>query len=164
MSNKVEDTIISIKEKLPNVTPTPSDFHTHANAHELKSRLNFGEPGLTILDVRERTAFDESRILGATYLSVESLGKGEQPKVELNRDIYVYAATDEETSAAANLLRGLGFSRVAELKGGLKAWQSIGGAVEGRATVNNKPGVDAFNVLARLKKFSEEQSREKSLK
>jgi rhodanese-related sulfurtransferase len=162
MSN-IEDTIQSVKDKLPNVAPTPSDFHPHANAHELKSRLTFGEPALTIFDARDRDSFQSCRIMGAMHLSVESLQNGEQPSVALNRDIYVYGGTDAETAIAANLVREFGFTQVAELKGGLNDWQSIGGAVEGIATEDGTIDADEFNVVSRLKEFAEERSRENTL-
>lgn len=163
MSN-IEDTIESIKEKLPNVTPTPPSFHAQASAHELKSRLSFGEPALTIFDVRDRATFQDRQITGAMCLPWESLQAGERPHVALNRDIDIYAETDAKAAEAARLIRSLGFTRVAELKGGLETWQFIGGAVEGIATRDDKAGADAYNVFSRLKKFSLERRREEALK
>jgi rhodanese-related sulfurtransferase len=163
MSN-IKDTVQSLKDKLPNVTPVPSDFHSHANAHELKSRLTLGEPALTIFDTRDRDSFQSCRITGAMQLSLEGLQNGEQPSVAPNRDIYIYGATDDEAATAANLIRGMGFTRVAELRGGLDDWRSIGGAVEGIATEEGVIEADEYNVFSRLKEFGEERSREDSLK
>ncbi|MCU0567124.1 MAG: rhodanese-like domain-containing protein [Oculatellaceae cyanobacterium Prado106] len=161
--SKIEDTIQSIKEKLPNITPTPPEFHPHANAHELKARLDLGEPALTVFDVRDRTAFQACRILGAMSLPLESLHNGDQPRVDINRDMYVYGDTDEQTLEAANLIRGFGFNRVAELQGGLQDWQAIGGTVEGNATGKTHADADEYNVVSRLKEFSEERSREEEI-
>jgi 3-mercaptopyruvate sulfurtransferase SseA len=97
------------------------------------------------------------------HLSLESLQNGEQPSVASNRDIYVYSGTDDETTTAANLVRGFGFTQVAELKGGLNDWRSIGGAVEGITTEDGTIDADEFNVVSRLKEFAEERSREKAL-
>jgi rhodanese-related sulfurtransferase len=160
----VEDTIDNIKGKIPNVTPTPPGFHSVANAHELKSRLSFGEPALTIFDIRDRDAFQSCRIMGAMQLSMEGLQGGERPSVADNRDIYVYGDSDENTATAAEMVRSMGFSHVAELKGGLEAWRSIGGATEGTATEHDHAGADEYNVVSRLKEFSEERSREESMK
>ncbi|MBW4519529.1 MAG: rhodanese-like domain-containing protein [Scytolyngbya sp. HA4215-MV1] len=159
----IEDTIQSAKDKLPDITPTPPGLHAQATAHELKSRLNWGEPALTIIDVRDRAAFDACRILGATCLPLEKLLAGEKPAVEPNRDIYIYGATDDETTSAAQNLRSDGFSRVAELKGGLNSWQQIKGSVEGTAT-GTKPGASAYNVVSRLKEFAEEKAQESKQK
>jgi rhodanese-related sulfurtransferase len=163
MSN-VEDTIQSVKDKLPNVTPTPPGFHSSANTHELKSRLDFGEPALTIFDTRDYDAFQQCRIMGAMRLSLEGLQNGEKPSVAVNRDMYVYGNTDTDTEAAAEMIRGMGFTHVAVLMGGLESWRSIGGAVEGIATENDEIGADEYNVVSRMKEFSEERSREDSLK
>lgn len=163
MSN-VESTIQSVKDKLPNVTPTPPGLHIHATAHELKSRLSWGEPALTIFDVRDSVAVEERRIMGAMCLPLESLDSASLVGVALTRDIYVYGETDEATVMAAKRLRDLGFTCVAELKGGLKTWESIGGAVEGVTTRNDRAGADAYNVFSRLQKFQQEQGRESSLR
>ena len=160
----VDDTIKAVKDKLPNLTPTPPDLHAHATVHELKSRLNLGEPALTIFDVRNQAAFRDCRIMGAMSLTLDSLQRGERPSLETKRDIYVYGDTDDESVTAANLIRSYGFTRVAELRGGLKAWQSVGGAVEGMATETPTKNPDAFNVFARLKKFSAEKNAEGKLK
>ena len=56
--------------------------------------------------------------------------------LESERDIYVYGDTDESTAAAAEQLRNTGYENVAELKGGLVAWQAASGAVEGALTVS----------------------------
>lgn len=162
MSN-VESTIQSLKDKLPNVTPTPPGLHVHATAHELKSRLSWGEPALTIFDIRDSAVVAERRIMGAMYLSLEDLESYEMAGVALTRDIYVYGETDEATSVAAGRLRDLGFTCVAELKGGLETWESIGGAVEGTTTRNDKAGADAYNVFSRLQKFQKERGQESSL-
>jgi rhodanese-related sulfurtransferase len=162
--SKIEDAIENVKEMLPNVTPTPPDFHPQATAHELKSRLSFGEPALTIFDLRDRDAFQSCRIMGAMQLDMENVQKGEKPSVASERDIYLYGNSDQETAAAAKTLRDAGFTHVAELQGGLVDWRSIGGAVEGTATEHDHAGIDEYNVVSRLQEFSEEQSREDKMR
>lgn len=156
----IEDVIAAAKDKLPGIVP-PS-MHANASAHELKSRLNWGEPGLTIVDVRDRSSFAECRIMGALNMPADGLPQAAQSSLEDNRDIYLYGATDEETAAAAELLRGAGFQHVAELKGGLRAWREIDGAIEGSGT-NESPGSDAYSVSSRLQAFSEERAKEKRM-
>lgn len=158
-----EDTLKAIKDKLPNVTPTPPGLHSIATSHELKSRLEWGEPGLTILDTRDSVAFQECRIMGAMNASIDDIAAGAQASLSPKRDIYVYGATDEETAGAASALREAGFENVAQLQGGLTMWREIGGAVEGRATEQEKPGADAYNVVSRLNQFGEERAKEKSI-
>ncbi|MBD3880160.1 rhodanese-like domain-containing protein [Phormidium tenue FACHB-886] len=161
----LEDAIVTAKDKLPDITPTPPGFHNQATAHELKARLNWGEPGLTILDVRDRQAYLECRILGAMNVPLQDLPTAEQDMhLSPKRDLYIYGATDEEAAQAASSLRQAGFEHVAELKGGLVAWQEINGSVEGSATNTPPDGPDAYNVGARLKEFAEEKSKEQQMK
>ncbi len=159
----VEDAIERAKNKLPNVTPIPPSLHAQATAHELKSRLEWGEPALTILDARDRSAYDECHIKGSMLASLEEFEAGNKFNMSSERDIYIYGATDAETATAANILRQAGFSQVAELKGGLADWTSIGGATEGLATQGHSPAASERNVVSRLQEFSQQKAHEKSL-
>ena len=161
----LQDTIVKAKDQLPNITPAPPAFQNQATAHDLKARLNWGEPGLTILDVRDRAAYLDCRIMGAMNVPPEDLQTAEKEMhLSPKRDIYLYGATDAETASAANTLRQAGFEHVAELKGGLSAWQEINGSVEGAATNTSPDGSDAYNVGARLKEFAQEKSKEERMK
>ncbi|PZV12480.1 MAG: rhodanese-like domain-containing protein [Leptolyngbya sp.] len=153
----------AFNEKLPFSTPTASISGNTVSVHELKSRLNWGEPGLTILDVRDRDAFDDCRILGAMNTPLSILPGAVQNTLQQKRDIYVYGSSDEESTAGASVLREAGFHQVAVLKGGLEAWLKIDGSIDGVAT-NSDPGPDAYNVFARLKEFAHERAQEKSVK
>ncbi len=157
----VEKNILNAKEKMPEVTPTPPGLHSQAEPSELKSRLMWGEPALTIIDVRDRTAFNECHIMGAVAMPMETLVGRAQDNLESNRDIYIYGNDDQQTSQAAQQLRDAGYLRVAEIKGGLPAWQEIAGQVEGTATANQPVGAAAYNTVDRLKKFSEVKDKQK---
>lgn len=139
------------------------EFHGQATAHELKSRLNNGEPALTIIDIRSSEDFRQRRILGAITMPMENLMQSTEFSFESNRDIYIYGASEEDTAQAANYLRQAGFQRVAELKGGIDAFQEIGGSVEGIATNEDAPSPDNYNVVARLNQFAQEKAKEKSM-
>jgi rhodanese-related sulfurtransferase len=163
MADNLQDAVVEAKDRMPNVTPTPPGFHSQATAYELKSRLNWGEPGLTIVDVRDHDAFNDCRIQGAITMPMPDFLEMAKTALLPKRDIYVYGASDEETTSAANMLREAGFSRVAELKGGLNAWREINGAVEGIAT-NTLPSPGSTNVADRLKEFNQMKQREKQMK
>ncbi len=156
----IQDALVNAKDKLPNVTPTPPGFHNQATVHELKSRLQWGEPGLTILDIRERNRYNECHIQGAMAMPVDTLPDAALFSLPVERDIYVYGDSDEETSRGASILREAGFRRVAELKGGLNAWREIYGALDG-FTVTGRPSEGAYNVVSRLKEFAEERAKER---
>lgn len=116
-------TLFNIKLQ-PNSTP-----------YDLKKRLDWGEPALTIIDVRSRDAFNKSHISGAISLPMDELVNRVQMNIELIRDIYVYGATDEQTKEAAEQLRAAGYESVAELQGGLSGWKANKFAIEGNSLV-----------------------------
>lgn len=113
------------------ILPDQSPLRAQVSAHHLMTRLDWGEPALTILDVRDRTLFNTGHILGAISIPREGLIDRALDSLELTRDTYVYGETDEESAEAASGLRQVGFRNVAELKGGLAAWEAVGGPVEG---------------------------------
>ena len=118
--------ISEIKENVVDkVAPTPPDMTSKSSAQAMKERLQWGEPGLTIIDARDRESFLEERITGAMLLS-------DMNKLESNREIYVYGNTDSEAEEAANNLRQSGYEKVSQLQGGLAGWKAVQGPTEGR--------------------------------
>jgi len=159
--SEVEDTILKAKDKLPEVTPTPpAQQMPQSSAQALKDRLQWGEPAFTILDVRDRTTFNQYRIMGAMPMSIDELPDRAKASLELNRDIYVYGENDEQSAQAAAKLREAGFERVSELRGGLAAWKAIGGPTEGTAEQGNDVGQGAYNVKDRLEEHAEVTSKD----
>ncbi|HEY9873513.1 MAG TPA: rhodanese-like domain-containing protein [Candidatus Obscuribacterales bacterium] len=149
-SDKVAEAIQGAKDKLPNVTPTPPGFKAQSSVQDLKSRVEWGEPAFTIIDVSDRMTFNDGHIMGAMAMPIDDLAERAKSSMEPNRDIYVYGATDEETATAASQLRQAGFQNVAELKGGLAAWKAIGGPTEGISESRTPAGADDYNVVSRV--------------
>ena len=109
------------------VVSTPPDATPKSSAQAMKERLQWGEPGLTIIDARDRESFLEERITGAMLVSdVNTLSK--------DREIYVYSNSDEEAAQAAENLRQSGFKSVSQLQGGLAGWKAVQGPTEGRTS------------------------------
>jgi rhodanese-related sulfurtransferase len=113
--------------------PTPKNMQSQSSPYDLQKRLDWGEPALTIIDAREREAFNTSHIRGAISLTEDELVERALDTLELNRDIYVYHASDEKTAEVANLLREVGYQKVSELTGGLEAWKAVGYPLEGNS-------------------------------
>ena len=118
--------------------PTPSIFFSipgpvkaQSTVFELKDRLDWGEPALTIIDVRSRDAFNSSHVTGSVLMPMDELVINASASIEYERDIYVYGDSDQQTAEAASKLREVGFQNVSELTGGLAAWKAANGAVEG---------------------------------
>jgi rhodanese-related sulfurtransferase len=115
--------------------PIPAAIKAKSRAHDLKERLDWGEPALTIIDVRDRSAFHTSHISGAISFPMSELVDSALTSLEVIRDIYVYSFTDEETAEAAAKLRVAGYQNVSELRGGLAAWKATGCPIEGNSAV-----------------------------
>lgn len=156
----VEKRILDAKDSLPNVTPTPVSQQTPvSSAQALKARLEWGEPAFTILDVRERSEFNKSRILGAVPMLMEDIPRRAFETLEPKREIYIYGNSDEQTAQAAAQLREAGFNSVSEIKGGLAAWKAIGGPTEGNAELDYDHSAAEYNVMARLEKHAQVSSK-----
>ncbi|MBW4550475.1 MAG: rhodanese-like domain-containing protein [Aphanocapsa sp. GSE-SYN-MK-11-07L] len=109
----------------------PEPIQDRSLVSALKNRLDWGEPALTIVDVRDRAAFNASRIMGAIAMPMNELVVRAQASLELVRDIYVYGETDQQTAEAASKLRDAGYQHIAELVGGLAAWKMANYSTEG---------------------------------
>ncbi len=118
-----------------NMIPVPAPLQPESLVYDLNDRLKWGEPALTVIDVRDRDAFNRSHIMGAISMPLEELVGRAQAALETVRDIYLYGASDEETVAAAEQLRAAGFINISVLKGGLPVWKAAGFPIEGNAEV-----------------------------
>ena len=102
----------------------PDAIQNESGVASLNTRLNWGEPALTIIDVRDREAFNKGHIMGAIAMPIHELVGRAQASLELSRDIYVYGDNAKETADAAKQLRQAGYQYIAELVGGLSAWRA----------------------------------------
>jgi hypothetical protein len=65
MSN-IEENISNIKDKVTGALPTPNAQQIPVSTVEaLKEHLEWGEPALSIIDVRDRNVFNKEHITGA---------------------------------------------------------------------------------------------------
>jgi len=154
-----QEAITTAKEKLPNITPEPPGLKAQSSAHDLKARLEWGEPALTIIDVSAREVFNASHITGAIPIPTEELvDRAQESRIEPSRDVYIYGENDEQTTKAANTLRKAGWQNVAEIQGGLAAWKAIAGPTDGTEDSQKPPeGQEGYNVIATVKHHLETQ-------
>jgi rhodanese-related sulfurtransferase len=98
---------------------------------ELQIRLERGDSGLTVLDVRERDAFEQGHLPRAVHLA---RGQLELRIDEVVRDpdtrLVAYCELGKISTLATATLRTMGFTRAAALDGGFKAWCEQGFPVE----------------------------------
>lgn len=146
-----------------NAIVPPQQQRPKSAAQIVKERLEWGEPGFTIIDVRDRSAFNDARIMGAIPMPMNELVERAQASgIESRREIYVYGESDEQSAQGAAKLREAGYFQVAELQGGLAAWKTIGGSTEGTEEQGEKVvGKGAYNVAARLDEQAETQAKYK---
>jgi rhodanese-related sulfurtransferase len=82
-----------------------------------------------VVDVRDPGEYGAGHILGAKNVPLSRLGDGELSKKK-ERPVIVYCDGTDRSSKAIAALKKLGYTRVANLSGGLKAWQQAGLPVE----------------------------------
>ncbi|NJL84746.1 MAG: rhodanese-like domain-containing protein [Leptolyngbyaceae cyanobacterium SM1_1_3] len=131
-SDREEQAVANVKETVTAPLPSPPPMQAESTASDLKQRLDWGEPGLTIIDVRDRAAYNKERITGAIPVPMSDLVSEVKSTLESNRDIYLYGESDEASGQAASMLSDAGFESVARIKGGLSAWKAISGPTEGQ--------------------------------
>ncbi len=112
------------------IIPTPPPLQAKSRVYDLKARLDWGDPALTIIDARDRELFHTSRITGAISIPLDELPASALTSLELERHIYVYGETDDETALAAAKLRSAGYQNVSELRGGMAAWKAVDFPIE----------------------------------
>jgi rhodanese-related sulfurtransferase len=114
--------------------PRPPALQSQSRVYDLKARLDWGEPALTIIDVRDRNQFNLSHITGAISMPLQELPARPLDSLEFDRDLYIYSDIDEEAAEAAAKLRAAGYHNVSELRGGLPAWKAVGYPIEATLT------------------------------
>lgn len=140
------------------VVPQQPPIQPQSDVNELKSRLEWGEPAFTILDVRNRSEYNDSHIMGAMSMPLDQLvEKAKSTSIAPSRDIYIYGESDEESASAAQQLRSAGFEHVSQLKGGLPAWKAVAGPTEGIVDSQAPVGIEAYNVASQLQHHTETQ-------
>ncbi len=87
---------------------------------ELQQRMGSGEP-FVLLDVREPFEFEMARIKGADLIPL-----GELParwrELDRSKEIFVLCHSGIRSERAAEFLRSAGFTKVANVAGGIDAW------------------------------------------
>lgn len=143
-----------------NIIPSQPPIEPQSDVHVLKSRLEWGEPAFTILDVSDRKTYNQGHIMGAMATPIDELLNIASSSLDKSRDIYVYGASEEQSIQAAQSLRSAGFEHVSHLKGGLAAWKAIGGPTEGIIESKTPAGADDYNVVSRIQNHVESTKKE----
>jgi rhodanese-related sulfurtransferase len=84
-----------------------------------------------VVDVREANEFATGHVLGAKNIPAARMETaGNELMKKKDRPVIVYCDGGERAGKAMSALKKVGFTRVANLSGGIKAWQDAGLPVE----------------------------------
>ncbi|WP_414550844.1 rhodanese-like domain-containing protein [Anabaena sp. CCY 0017] len=142
------------------IIPSQPPVQAQSDVYAVKSRLEWGEPAFTIIDVRDRSSYNDGHIMGAMPMPLDELLDRATSSLDKHRDIYVYGANDQEAAQAARMLRSAKFDHVSQLKGGLAAWKEIGGPTEGIIESKTPAGADDLNVVSRMQDHLENLNKD----
>jgi rhodanese-related sulfurtransferase len=85
----------------------------------------------SIIDVREPAEYAAGHALGAKNIPISRIASaGADLAKRKDKPVIVYCETGERASKAAAALKQQGYTRVASLSGGMKAWREAGLPVE----------------------------------
>ncbi len=92
---------------------------------EFESKLK--EPGIVLLDVRSAFEFRGEKIKGAENISYTGGDfKQSVDKMDRNATYLIYCLSGSRSAGAVNTMKGMGFTKVYALKGGIENWKSAG--------------------------------------
>jgi len=142
MAEALSSEHISMERNLPN-SPEPAPYEMSYSPSpniitttELKNRLQWGEVGFTILDVRSSNSYQQGHIQGASNAPLEMIEEYVRQIVgpmnaRGDRQIIVYSESGDNLSAsAARRLNELGHRQVFDYTDGFSAWISADQSVE----------------------------------
>ena len=96
---------------------------TNMNARQLQAFIDSNrEGGFTLLDVRQPTEYENTRIPGSKLIPLPALND-RLSELDPQKPVIAYWAAGRRSRAAAQILTGRGFKQVYNLKGGIAAWQ-----------------------------------------
>ncbi|HEU4652830.1 MAG TPA: rhodanese-like domain-containing protein [Steroidobacteraceae bacterium] len=92
------------------------------SANDVVQLTNRG--GALLLDIRDQAQYDSGHIIDSRHVpSGELATRADTLKKYKEKPVVVYCDNGFASAAAARMLRGLGFTKVATLRGGLQSWK-----------------------------------------
>ena len=92
------------------------------NANEFEKKLT-SIKDKTVLDVRTKEEYTQGHLANATMIDYyKDDFKQQLTKLDKSKPIFVYCAAGGRSGSACKLLQDLGFSRIFDLQGGMRAW------------------------------------------
>jgi rhodanese-related sulfurtransferase len=85
--------------------------------------------GAVLIDVRERSEYDDLRIPGSILIPLAEL-PGRLDEIPTDKDVYVHCRMGGRSARAVDYLRTFGRPNAYNVSGGIDAWQDAGLPVE----------------------------------
>jgi len=98
-------------------------------AQEVLERKAHGE-NITLLDVRDLQEVNLGKIPGTVHISRGNLETKIEALIPRDAHVVVYCASGNRSAFAAKTMAEMGYSDVASMAGGFRAWVDAGGDVE----------------------------------
>ena len=103
---------------------------TEVSAQEAIRRRDAGEP-IVLIDVREDREWNLGRASGAVHMSRGTLESKIDTAVPRDATIVLYCASGNRSALSAESLGAMGYTDVASMTGGFRAWVDANGDVDG---------------------------------
>ncbi len=113
-----------ILSKEPSVCLGSECFLDTSSTEDVQSAVASGE--ITLIDVREKSEWDEGHIEGAVFLPLGNIKKDSVSEYDKQKKFYVYCRSGSRAGIAVERMKELGFENVASL-GGVLDWKKNGG-------------------------------------
>jgi rhodanese-related sulfurtransferase len=94
---------------------------------QVKQRLDRGEGGFKLVDVREESEWAAGHIPGAMHLGKGVIERDVEQKIpDTNQEIILYCGGGFRSALAADNLQRMGYRNVISMDGGWRGWKEAG--------------------------------------
>ena len=94
---------------------------------EVKRRLDGGDKGFVLVDVREESEWNAGHIPGAMHLGKGVIERDIEQKVpDTKQEIVLYCGGGFRSALAAESLQKMGYTNVISMDGGWRGWRDAG--------------------------------------
>jgi rhodanese-related sulfurtransferase len=98
---------------------------------EVKRRMDRGDKGFLLVDVREESEWNAGHIPGATHLGKGVIERDIEQKVpDTGKELILYCGGGFRSALAAENLGRMGYTNVISMDGGWRGWKEAGYPVE----------------------------------
>lgn len=99
------------------------------SARDVMEMRKRGEP-VTLLDVRDLNEVNLGKIPGTLHISRGNLETKVEAQIPRDAHVVIYCASGNRSAFAAERMTEMGYTNVASMAGGFRAWVEAGGDVE----------------------------------